>query len=61
MTEDEYWGALKAQGIVPGPRLTDRNFSATNRDNVPLTVADPSKLTPADRVEAAERTIAIWG
>jgi len=61
MTEDEYWDLLKAHGILRGPRLTDRSYAATNRDNQPLTVADPAKLIPSDRSAAASWTIGLWG
>jgi hypothetical protein len=61
MTEDEYWGELKKNGILGGRRLTEKNYLATSRDNEPLTVADPTEMTPEDRAEAAARTISLWG
>lgn len=60
MTQEQYWGALKAAGITAGGRLTQRSFFATNRHGEKFTVADPATLTPTERQAAADWTTSLY-
>lgn len=61
MTEEGFWGALRAAGITPRRRCSDRQFLGQNRSNDVFPINDPVCLTPEMRKAEAERIIAVNG
>lgn len=54
MTEDEYWAALKALGIMRKRRFTESRWFCSSRDEDNVYIDDPGRFSEEERVVALE-------
>lgn len=60
LTSKGYWALLRGAGIAPFKQVSD-HWMANNRLNETFSVPDPTDLTPAERQDAADYFIEIYG
>lgn len=61
MTEEGFWGALRAAGITKQARLTPSQYLGQNRDREVVPIPDTADWEPEQREVTAARLIENYG